>query len=91
MYYRSSITIGWRAAGEGPIHPCVRHMPRAGAAVFELLNGGNRAHIGMIGLDLKCLQEFVHMGNEVKKLTLLKAHLSLPYQDLGDNEMKKNI
>lgn len=58
--------------------------------VFELLSGGNRAHIGMIGLNLKCLQEFVHMGNEVKKLILLKAHLSLPDQDLRDNETKRN-
>lgn len=30
MYYRTSVTIGWREAGEGPIHPCVRHTPRAG-------------------------------------------------------------
>lgn len=43
----------------------------------------------MIGLDLKCLEEFVHMGNEVKKLILLKARLSLPYQDLGDNETRR--
>lgn len=30
------------------------------------------------------------MGNEVKKLILLKAHLSLPDQDLRDNETKRN-
>ncbi len=30
------------------------------------------------------------MGNEVEKLILLKAHLSLPYQDLRDNETKRN-
>lgn len=49
--------------------------------VFEVLSGGSRAYIGVIGLDLKCLQEFVHTGNEVKKLVLLKAHLSQPHQD----------
>lgn len=54
--------------------------------VLEILSGGNRAHTGMIRLDLKCLQEFVHMGNEVKNLILLKAHLSLPYRDPRDNE-----
>lgn len=30
------------------------------------------------------------MGNEVKKLIWLKAHLSRPYQDLRDDETKRN-
>ncbi len=30
------------------------------------------------------------MGNEVKKLIWLKAHLSRPYRDLRDDETKRN-
>lgn len=34
MYYRSSITIGLCKAGEGPIHPFVRHTLREGKVLL---------------------------------------------------------
>lgn len=56
--------------------------------VFELLSGGNRAHIGMAGLDSKYLQEIVHMEHEVKKCSLMKTHQILPHQNLRHKETK---
>lgn len=73
MYNLLSITMaGVRQGRARNTH--VSDVRRGQGKLPELLSGCNRAHIGVIGLDLKCLKEFDHIGNEVKNCILLKVH-----------------